>query len=225
MSQPEPRANQTDEHNLDAQYRRPFGEVGRRVGEDMARNHLPENLWTIAQLNPQLDDHIVEIGFGPGVAIEELLKRIRRGYVAGVDFSEMMVAEARRRNAEAIQAGRADLRYADAEHLPFADASFDKAFSIHSIYFWPHPVAVLKELQRVLKPGGLLVITMLPKERWPANARGSTLEYGTPECTPYFASEVEWMMREAGFGTTHVVVDDTAAAGANLSNFSVLGTK
>jgi SAM-dependent methyltransferase len=225
MPQPESHSNEFDEHNLDAQYRRPFGEVGRKVGEEMARNHLSENLWTIAQLNPQPADHILEVGFGPGVAIEELLKHVTGGLVAGVDFSETMVAKASRRNAEAIRAGRAVLRYGDAENLPFADASFDKAFSIHSIYFWPRPMPVLRELQRVLRPGGLLVITMLPRERWPANAPGSTLEYGTPECTPNYGGEVERMMLAAGFSATRIAVDDVPADGSNLSNFSVLGTK
>lgn len=214
-----------NEQDLDSQYRRPSGEVGRRVGEDMARDHLPENLWTITLLNAQPGDRIVEIGFGPGVAIEELLKRMTSGFVAGVDFSELMVHEASKRNAEAIQAGRVDLRYGEAEELPFADAAFDKAFSIHSIYFWSRPMSALKELWRVLKRGGLLVITMLPKDRWPPNAPGSALEYGTPECTPYYGSEVEGMMVEAGFRTTRVAVDHASAGGNNASNFSVLGTK
>ncbi|HYP20821.1 MAG TPA: class I SAM-dependent methyltransferase [Chloroflexia bacterium] len=217
-----------DEQDLDRQYRRPFGEVGRRIGREMARDHLPENLWTIEQLDPQPGDRILEVGFGPGVAVEELLGRARVGFVAGVDFSETMVEEASRRNAEAIAAGRADLRYGEAGELPFADASFDKAFSIHSVYFWSRPRQAFKELWRVLRPGGLLVITMLSKDRWPPNAPGSELEFGTRECTPYFGSEIERMMLEAGFGRTWVVVDEDLVGGGsegNRSNFSVLGRK
>ncbi len=220
MSQPV-----SDETNLDTQYRRPFGEVGQRIGAEMARDHLPENLWTIAQLNPQPTDHILEIGFGPGVAVRELLKHVTAGLVAGVDFSETMVAAARQRNAGAIAAHRADLRYGEAIALPFATASFGKAFAIHSLYFWGDPCIALAELYRVLKPGGLLVITMLPKERWGANPAGSDLEYGTPECTPYFGTELEQLLRDTGFRNTRIAADPTTTATERKSNYSVLATK
>jgi ubiquinone/menaquinone biosynthesis C-methylase UbiE len=214
--------SQATTQDLDSQYRRPFGTLGRKIGREMAHNHLPENLWTIAQLKPQTGDHILEIGFGPGVAIQELSKVVTTGLVAGVDFSETMVREASKRNASAIQMGFVELHYGDASALPFADAAFDKAYSIHSIYFWPQPLKALTELHRVLKPGGQLVITILPKHRWPPNAPGSSLDYGTPECTPYFSHELEMMMVAAGFGSTRVVVDTDST---HKSNFSVLGVK
>jgi ubiquinone/menaquinone biosynthesis C-methylase UbiE len=210
------------QQDLDRQYRKPSGALGRKIGREMARDHLPENLWTITQLNPQPADYILEIGFGPGIAIEELLKHVTTGMVAGIDHSETMVAEASERNALAIKAGRADLRYGDAAELPFAEASFDKAFSIHAIYFWARPRQALRELRRVLKPGGLLVITMLPKDKWPPNPPGSPLEYGTAECTPYLGVEVEQMMAEAGFSNTRIEADHESE---RFSRFSVIGVK
>ena len=188
----------------------------------MARDHLPENLWTVRLLDAQPADHILEIGFGPGIAVEALLRQVTEGLVAGVDYSQIMVEEAKKRNEAAVQACRADLRYGAADQLPFANASFDKAFGIHSIYFWPRPVGALRELCRVLKPGGLLVITMLPKDRWPPNPQGSALEYGTPECTPYTGSEIEQMMAEASFSSTRIAADPDPT---HPSNYSVLGIK
>ncbi|MEO8287750.1 MAG: methyltransferase domain-containing protein [Chloroflexota bacterium] len=220
MGQMEP-----DEHDLDSQYRRPFGEVGRKVGEAMARDHLPENLWTIGQIDAQPGDHILEVGFGPGVAIEELLKHVTTGLVAGIDFSQTMVDAATRRNIQAIRAGRADLRYGDAIELPFADATFHKAFSIHSIYFWSEPMSALRELHRVLKPGGLLVLTVLPKEKWPPNPPGSPLDFGTPECTPYLGRELKQMLLDAGFSSTRIEADAASPPGSNSSNYSVLAVK
>lgn len=211
-----------EETSVDSQYRRPHGDLGRKIGQDMARDHLPENLWTVDLLDPQPADRILEVGFGPGVAVEEILKRAPGAFVAGVDFSETMVRAASERNADAIKAERADLRYGEASQLPFADASFDKAFSIHGLYFWSNPLEVLRELYRVLKPGGLLVLTVLPKDKWGPNPEGSALEYGTPECTPYYGREIEQMLAQAGFTTTRITSDPDPS---RPSSYSVLGLK
>ncbi|HEY8425787.1 MAG TPA: methyltransferase domain-containing protein [Limnochordales bacterium] len=48
--------------------------------------------------------------------------------------------------------------------LPFADRYFDRAFCVNSIQFWPDPVENRREVQRVLKPSGLLAVTLQP--RW-----------------------------------------------------------
>lgn len=125
---------------INSQFRRPTGLIGYWIGRRMAKDHLPENLWTISRLNAQPTDHIFEIGFGPGLAIAEMAKIVTQGPIAGVDFSKTMVQTARKRNAKAVKQGQVDLRYGDVINLPFEDNSFDKAFSIHSIYFWPFPL-------------------------------------------------------------------------------------
>jgi SAM-dependent methyltransferase len=73
-----------------------------------------------------------------------------------------MVGQARRRNAQAIQEGRADLRWGSVEQLPFADGHFDRVLAANSLHHWPNPIANLWEVQRVLKPGGRLVIAQQP---------------------------------------------------------------
>ena len=83
--------------------------------------------------------------------------------MAGLDRSETMVQQAQRRNAAAIQAGRVELQRADASAIPYADASFNKVFSINVAHFWSDPLAVLAVLQRVLVPGGLVAIAIQPR--------------------------------------------------------------
>ncbi|HVU11367.1 MAG TPA: class I SAM-dependent methyltransferase [Phototrophicaceae bacterium] len=202
---------------MDSQYRRPFGLVGRWIGRTMARQHQPENRWTVDLLDVQPSDHVLEVGFGPGIAVEAVAQRISGGLVAGVDFSPTMVAAARRRNAARVRAGMVDLRLGDAARLPFADGVFDKAFSIHSIYFWPEPLAALREIRRVLKPNGLLILTVLPKEKW--NPEHPELA-GTPECIPYSGDDLTALLTQAGFGDLHSEADANQTA---ASNFSVLG--
>src|SRR5574341_1153205 len=199
---------------LDAQYRRPSGFLGRWIGRQMLDQHRPENLWTVSLLAVQPTNHLLEIGFGPGLAIAEVAQRASQGRVAGVDFSPTMVGMARRRNAAAIRAGRVDLRCADVAALPFEDAHFDKAYSIHSIYFCPRPGDALREIQRVLKPGGLLVLTILPKDRWPGGGTGA------PDCRPYSGEELQRIMAEAGFAETWIRAGESSAC---PSNYSILG--
>src|SRR5437763_6217631 len=90
---------------LDQQYRRPSGLIGRYVGRRMAQQHVPENAWTVALLDAQPADRILEIGFGPGIAIEALARVVTRGHIVGIDYSHAMVAAASRRNGPAIRAG------------------------------------------------------------------------------------------------------------------------
>jgi SAM-dependent methyltransferase len=203
--------SQVQQH-IDSQYRRPRGLIGRWIGQKMADQHQPENDWTVSLLNIQPDDHIVEIGFGPGLAVEKLVARGAR--VSGVDFSETMVDAARKR----VKSERVDLRLGEAEKLSFADSMFDKAYSIHSIYFWKSPLQALSEIHRVLKPDGFVVLTILPKEKWVPE--GSEMPLGTPECKPYSGIELEAMLREVGFKRTEIKADNNLVY---RSNYSVIG--
>jgi ubiquinone/menaquinone biosynthesis C-methylase UbiE len=203
---------------LDGQYRRPSGLVGRWVGAKMAEQHQPENQWTINLLDLQPNDKVLEVGFGPGIAVQAAAERAN--FVAGVDFSKTMVGAASRRNAEAIRAKRVDLLLGDAKQLPFEDNFFDKAFSIHSIYFWQEPLTALKEIYRVLKPKGKVVLTVLPKERW--NEGNPDAPVGTPECRPYTGEELSNLLRQAGFSQTQIKSD----ANRELrSNYSVIAQR
>lgn len=202
--------------HLDAQYRRPSGLIGRWVGNKMADQHRSENLWTVHALNVQPTDKLLEIGFGPGFAIQEISRYLTTGMIAGVDFSQTMVSAAKRRNAQAVNAGRVDVRYSDVTQLPFSDDTFDKAFSINSIYFWLDPLAAFTELRRVLKPSGLLVITFLPSERW-ENVPAPTAEF-----RPYSSVEIQALLTQAGFSSLHIEADPDLQ---NRANYSVIARK
>lgn len=97
-----------------------------------------------------------------GLLIQEAAQRSPRGLVAGVDPSELMIAQASRRNASAIGSGRVVLRRAEAADLPFPDRSFDKALAVHSMQVWPGAVAGLSEVRRVLVPCGRIALGFTP---------------------------------------------------------------
>src|SRR6516162_1964576 len=74
------------------------------------------------------------------------------------DPSPGMVRQAAARNADALRNRRVDLRYGSAERLPFAEQTFDKALAINSMQAWPDTSAGLREIWRVLKHGGIVVL-------------------------------------------------------------------
>ena len=147
---------------LTSQFGRPRGPVGHLVGWLMATKNRDRTRWTVGLLDIQPRDQILEIGFGPGVGIELCAALAREGRVAGVDYSQAMLADAVRRNAAAIRAGRVELRHASVAALPYPAEQFDKVFAINSLRFWPAAVENLREVRRVLKPGGLIAITEQP---------------------------------------------------------------
>ncbi len=147
---------------IDAQQRRPLGVIGRLIGAQMMRQHAVETEWTLSLLAVEPTDHVLEIGFGAGSAIELVAARATNGYVAGIDVSRTMVDAANRRNRHVVDAGRVGLRSGDVTTLPFSEQRFDEVFSIHTLYFWEDFPRAIAELYRVLKPHGRLVLTFTP---------------------------------------------------------------
>jgi SAM-dependent methyltransferase len=183
------------------QFRKPSGWFGRVIGNRMAEGNVYDAQWTVSLLDIQPEHHILEIGFGPGVSTHYAAEKATTGFVAGIDHSETMVQAARKRNIETIQAGRMDLKQGDVASLPYPDETFDKAFSIHSIYFWAKPIECLQELRRVLKSGGLLAVTIQPKDKWnELQQRESSLR------TLYFSADLVTMFNAAGFREVRVEV-------------------
>ena len=183
------------------QFGNPSGWLGRYIGNNMARGNEYDASWTVSLLDIQPESRVLEIGFGPGVSTQFASEKASKGFVVGIDHSETMVQAARKRNAPAIQAGRMELKQGDVASLPYPDQSFDKAFSLHSIYFWNNPVDCIKELRRVLKPEGWLAITILPRDRWSALRQGAASSRKL-----YLGTELATMFEDAGLQNVRVEV-------------------
>ena len=158
---------QTIRRLLRAQFGRPTGLLGNVAGKIMART--PSNHdrihWVISLLEVNPRDRVLEIGFGPGVAVQLVSRIAADGFVAGIDHSEAMVRQATKRNAKAIRKGRVVLQLGSASAPPRFDDLFDKIFTINSVHFWSNPVECLKELRKLLRPGGLIAVTIQPRSR------------------------------------------------------------
>lgn len=186
-------------HFVTKQFSNPSGVVGRFIGNRMAKGNIYDAQWTLSLLDIQPFHRILEIGFGPGVSTQMASERVSDGFVAGIDRSRTMVQAASQRNAAAIRAGRMELRQGDIASLPYPDRSFDIAYSLHSIYFWRNPIGCLRDIKRVLQPGGLLAVTIQPKDKWVQNV-------DTTIMTLYFGREIAALFSEAGYRNVRVVV-------------------
>jgi SAM-dependent methyltransferase len=178
------------------QFSGPHGPLGHVAGFLMSRMNAPLNTWIVEMLDVQPDDRVIEIGFGPGLALEAAAERARRGFVAGVERSRVMLRQAERRNRAAVAAGRMELRLGSAESLPYADGSFTKACAVNSLQFWPSPQAGLTQLHRVLASSGRLVLAL--RMRRADAGRYDRSRFGFTEER---AAEVERMLQAAGFAS------------------------
>ena len=188
------------------QSRCPSGLLGWLIGRIMETETATENDATLAALDLRPADRVLGVGFGPGRALEQAAGRVPQGRVVGIDISEEMTRVAKRRCAQLIRQERVELHLADVGQLPLATAAFDKAYSVHTVYFWRDPAGALSELRRVLKPGGLLALCFRPK----SDARSDDF----PETVYRFFDDrdLEWLLREAGFVDVSVAHVGAASA-------------
>jgi len=147
---------------ISRQLSRPTGTLARVMGWLMNRHNARMNAFAVDQLELSPPDRVLEIGFGGGVALRSLVGRA--SFVGGVDLSREMVEWAKAKYSTAVTAGRADFREGSVEAIPFDAASFGKALSVNTVYFWRSLDAGFTEIQRVLAPGGRVVVGFLPKE-------------------------------------------------------------
>ena len=154
-------------NNVYAQFRRPSGFLGRLAGWIMANrpSNIERNRWTVDLLDINETDHVLELGFGPGLSIAQVARLAPRGHVTGIDHSPAMVAAATRRNEAAIQRGLVDLQLGNLERLRRMDDRFDKIFSVNVLQFLPERADALRMLRSKLKPNGVLATTFQPRQR------------------------------------------------------------
>lgn len=139
------------------QCRKPTNRNGRRELLRMNASHAAVTEWGLGNVSIGQDAVILDVGCGGGRTIDLLASRTR-GKVYGVDFSEISVATASQTNERAIAEGRVDIRHATVSQLPFPDAKFDLVTAVETHYYWPDLPRDVREVMRVLRPGGKFVI-------------------------------------------------------------------
>lgn len=136
----------------------PQGKYGEQMLLRMNQSHLALAKWGLGLLNVQPYDRVMDMGCGGGAALHYLAQQVPHVQLMGVDYSSVSVAKTKETNQDLIASGQLKVVRASVSELPFSAAGFDKIYGIETFYFWPNPVDDLKELLRVLKPGGTLMI-------------------------------------------------------------------
>ena len=185
---------------LVSQFGNPRGFVGALAGHFMARraSNLKRNLWTIELMELKPADRVLEIGYGPGFALEQVCKYLKEGTAIGLDRSETMFQMARRRNQEPILDGRLKLFVGSvedmgAQHDPSLPGPFNVIYAVNVAMFWREPVEILKTLRTRLADGGQALLTFQPR----SGARTDAAAIVAGEKTAQ-------QMREAGFAEVKI---------------------
>jgi SAM-dependent methyltransferase len=180
--------------------RRPHGRAARKTyGAEDVHSFAWEPVLDALRLTP--DDALLDVGCGGGVFLRRALESGCRG--VGLDHSREMVRLARKTTA-----GRAEIVRGSADALPFADAEFTAVSCLVAFFFFPDPVAALREFRRVLEPerGRAAMYTTAPEMKgtpaapYPLATRGHFYE----------DDELVELARRGGFGDVEVRRDDGA---------------
>ena len=202
------------------QARRPSGLFGRFVMSVVFdRGNAFLNGFVLDAMAVQEDDRVLEIGCGTGRLIGKMAKSIDRGYIEGVDFSDAMVAIARRRNRDSIASGQVKITEGDFDELEYECDCFDKVCSVNTVYFWPRPESTATRIADVLVPGGTIALAFEDiKQLRNRNLSAEVFRlYAVEEIRELlanagFSSDIDVLTREKGKLLYHCVVAKTPRA-------------
>jgi ubiquinone/menaquinone biosynthesis C-methylase UbiE len=173
--------------------RKPEGEEGIAVGKRMNEGNLHMHQHFLEFLHLDDEDRVLEIGFGNGKFIPEILAKAQNVLYSGIDFSNTMVEEAIKLIEQEKLGVQAEVKLGSVSNIQYPENYFHKVITLNTIYFWPNPEEDAKEIRRVLKNQGELYVCFRPKEmaeKLPATQFGFKL---------YTLEDALNLLRNAGF--------------------------
>jgi len=172
-----------------------LGKIGARVLPRVAGRLY---VMMAGELALRPEDDLLEVGCGSAGLLAEQASHVR--HVAGLDASEIQVGMARKRLAERIAAGTAEIVLGDAMALPWEDGRFSVVGSLNCLKFVPDPPKALREMHRVLRPDGRLVLTIdKQSDKW--GRSGEVDAFGQWQ---WSVDDARRMIEEVGFADVSV---------------------
>jgi len=172
------------------QFSRPHGLLGRIAGWIMVNrpSNRQRNEWTLALIAAKSGEHVLEVGCGPGYALARCAAHCEGATLIGLDHSQLMVNEARKRLARVAPNARVRVEQGGLDRLSEWPEHFDAIWSANVVQFFPDMASAFGEMRGALKPGGRIVTAYQPRHKAP------TLEDALRK-----AAEVEDVMTALGF--------------------------
>jgi ubiquinone/menaquinone biosynthesis C-methylase UbiE len=147
------------------QYKRPTGELGLKLASHMNQHHEALSLWGLSHVNIQPDYVVLDVGCGGGKMVNRLAQDVPQGKVFGIDYSKDMVNYSNNFNKNLVDENRVKILEESVQKMSFPNYFFDLVTAVETYYFWPSLTEGLREIRRVLKPNGkLLLISELTKD-------------------------------------------------------------
>jgi len=140
------------------QCQKPTGLLGRFILWNMNARHSKVTDWGLSHGSIKTHDTILDVGCGGGRTVSKLAAMASQGKVYGVDFSKESVAMASKINRQWIDMARVEIREGSVSQLPFQEDVFDLVTAVETHFWWPDLPVGMREVLRVLKPGGTLII-------------------------------------------------------------------
>ena len=182
-----------------SQAKRPTGFFGKILARGMAWGHRSFYENTARFLDLKEDDRYLEIGFGSGFFIEKYASHVSR--IAGLDYSEDMVKLASSVNEDLVKLGKAEFKLGNVSNLPWGDNEFSVVVGIETFFFWSDPEKALKEIFRVLVPGGRLVLEMAYNKD---DGRDHRKQVQKHNLRLYSGEEMKELLLDSGFCDIHI---------------------
>lgn len=156
-------------HKLVENAVKPAGFWGSMMIRSMNKGHSELTDWALSYLNILSGNVVLDVGCGGGRTVEKLCGKVGSGKVYGIDYSDLCIKKAKKLNHKNVLCNKAVITRASVSQLPFEDEKFDFITAVETYYFWPDKLDDLKEVFRVLKTGGklLLVFEMQKDENNP----------------------------------------------------------
>ena len=146
------------------QLSKPTGIGANLIFSIMNRQNRPLYDEVIRLLTLSNTDKVLDIGCGNGYMLNILAQQYDCT-LTGIDISASIIENASYRNNKFIKDGRMIFDCQNADTMSFADGSFDKAYTINTVYFWKDLDTTMSEVWRVLKPSGLFINTLFSNEK------------------------------------------------------------
>lgn len=182
---------------------KPEGTMGKIVVAMMNRGHAGIAQWGFSHLDLQGNEQVLDCGCGGGANVAVFLRMVDEGHVTGLDYSTVSVKKAREVNHAAIAAERCEIVQGNVRELPFDDARFDVVTAFETVYFWPEIARCFVEIYRVLKPGGMFMITNETSGKTGSHEKWVKI---VDNMSVYTGEELESLLTNAGFA--RVVIDE-----------------